>query len=78
MNKTAGLDISKFIAAAIGAVICLVVVVTVAIPIISSNQAASSVANADAINSMINIAPLLMVVGVIVAIVATFVIRSKS
>lgn len=73
-----GMDISKFIAAAIGAVICLVVVVTVAIPIISSNQAASSVANADAINSMINIAPLLMVVGVIVAIVATFVIRGKS
>lgn len=72
------MDISKFIAAAIGAVICLVVVVTVAIPIISSNQAASSVANADAINSMINIAPLLMVVGVIVAIVATFVIRGKS
>lgn len=73
-----GMDISKFIAAAIGAVICLVVVVTVAIPIISSNQASSSVANADAINSMINIAPLLMVVGVIVAIVATFVIRGKS
>lgn len=72
------MDISKFIAAAIGAVICLVVVVTVAIPIISSNQASSSVANADAINSMINIAPLLMVVGVIVAIVATFVIRGKS
>ena len=72
------MDISKVIAAAIGAVICLVVVVTVAIPIISSNQAASSVANADAINSMINIAPLLMVVGVIVAIVATFVIRGKS
>ncbi len=74
----AGVDISKFIAAAIGAVICLVVVVTVAIPIISTNQAASSVANAEAINSMINIAPLLMVVGVIVAIVATFVIRGKS
>lgn len=74
----AGIDISKFIAAAIGAVICLVVVVTVAIPIISSNQAASSVANADAINSMINIAPLLMVVGVIVAIVATFVIRGRN
>lgn len=74
----AGINISSFIAAAIGAVICLVIVVTVAIPIISTNQAGESVANAAAINSMINIAPLLMVVGVIVAIVATFVIRSKN
>lgn len=73
-----GLDLNKFIAAAIGAVVCLVIIVTVAIPIISTNQAASSVANADAINSMINIAPLLMVVGVIVAIIGTFVLKSKS
>lgn len=74
----AGIDVSKFIAAAIGAVICLVIIVTCAIPIISENQAGTGVANATAINAMINIAPLLMVVGVIVAIVATFVIRSKS
>lgn len=74
----AGMDMSKFIAAAIGAVICLVVVVTVAIPIISTNQVGETVTNASAMNSMINIAPLLMVVGVIVAIVATFVIRGKN
>lgn len=73
-----GLELSKFIAAAIGAVVCLVVIVTVAIPIISSNQVASTVANADALNSMINIAPLLMVVGVIVAIVATFVLKARD
>lgn len=73
-----GLDLSKFIAAAIGAVVCLVVIVTVAIPIISTNQVESTVANANALNSMINIAPLLMVVGVIVAIVATFVLKNKS
>lgn len=73
-----GLDLNKFIAAAIGAVVCLVIIVTVAIPIISTNQAASSVANADAINSMINIAPLLMVVGVIVAIIGTFVLKSRN
>lgn len=73
-----GLDLNKFIAAAIGAVVCLVIIVTVAIPIISTNQAAESVANADAINSMINIAPLLMVVGVIVAIIGTFVLKSRN
>lgn len=74
----AGIDISKFIAAAIGAVVCLVVIVTVAIPIISANQVGETVSNASALNSMINIAPLLMVVGVIVAIVATFVLKNKS
>lgn len=73
-----GLDLNKFIAAAIGAVVCLVIVVTVAIPIISTNQAAENVANSAAINSMINIAPLLMVVGVIVAIIGTFVLKSKN
>lgn len=73
-----GLDLNKFIAAAIGAVVCLVIIVTVAIPIISTNQAADTVTNASAINSMINIAPLLMVVGVIVAIIGTFVLKSKS
>lgn len=73
-----GLDLNKFIAAAIGAVVCLVIIVTVAIPIISTNQAGSDVANASAINSMINIAPLLMVVGVIVAIIGTFVLKSRN
>ncbi len=73
-----GLDLNKFIAAAIGAVVCLVIIVTVAIPIISTNQAGETVANASAINSMINIAPLLMVVGVIVAIIGTFVLKSRN
>lgn len=73
-----GLNLNAFIAAAIGAVVCLIVIVTCAIPIISANQVNSEVANAGALNSMINIAPLLMVVGVIVAIVATFITKSRN
>ena len=60
-----------------------VIVVTVAIPIISDNQLAESgedaVANASAINSMINIIPLLLIVAVIIAIVGMFLYnRSKA
>lgn len=54
------------------AVVVTVIVVTVAIPIISANQVASTVTNYAAMNSMINIIPLLLIVAVIIAIVGMF------
>lgn len=56
----------------------VIVVVTVAIPIISSNQVSSSVANADALNAMINIIPLLIVVGIIVAVIGMFLYSKRD
>lgn len=77
MKNTANLNIQRFIGGVIAAIVALVVVVTVAIPIIADNQVASTVVNADALNSMINIIPLLIVVGIIVAVVAMFISSRK-
>ncbi len=48
-----------------------------AIPIISTNQVESTVENYEALNAMINIVPLLIVVGIIVAVVGAFLYNSK-
>lgn len=75
----AGLDIQKYVGGVIGAIVCVIVVVAVGVPIIGSNQVASGSPNADAINSMINIIPLLLVVAIIIAIVGMFLVsRSKN
>lgn len=74
----AGLNIQKWIGGVIAAVVCIIVVVTVAIPIISENQVAETVENAGALNAMINIIPLLIVVGIIVAVVGMFLYSKKN
>ena len=74
----AGLNIQKWIGGVIAAVVCIIVVVTVAIPIISTNQVDSSVENYEALNAMINIIPLLIVVGIIVAVVGMFLFSKKD
>lgn len=73
-----GINIEKWIGGVIAAIVAVIVVVTVAIPIISSNQVASTVENADALNAMINIIPLLIVVGIIVAVVGMFLYNSRK
>lgn len=70
-----GINLQAFVGGTIGAVIVTVIVVTVAIPILTANQVGETVPNADAINSMINIIPLLLVVAVIIAIVGMFLYR---
>lgn len=70
------IDIQRFVGGTIGAVVVTIIVVTVAVPIISDNQLTETgegaVENASAINSMINIIPLLLIVAVIIAIVGMF------
>lgn len=53
-------------------------IVVVAIPIISENQVSSSVSNATAINSIINIIPILLVVSILMVIVGTMYYKSKN
>ena len=52
--------------------------VAVGIPIIAANQAPEGSPNEDAINSMINIIPLLLVVAIIIAIVGMFLYNRKN
>lgn len=73
-----GLDIQKYVGGVIGAIVCVIVVVAVGIPIITANQAPEGAPNADAINSMINIIPLLLVVAVIIAVVGMFLYNRKN
>ena len=74
----AGLDIQKFVGGVIGAIVCVIIVVAVGVPILTSNQVADTAPNADAINSMINIIPLLLVVAIIIAIVGLFLYSRKN
>ncbi len=69
----AGLSISKFTMGITSAVVCVILLVTVAVPIISSNQVASTVTNADSINAMINVLPIIICVGIVVALIALFI-----
>ena len=55
-----------------------VVTVIIAIPIISTNQVASTVENYASMNAMLNIIPLLIIVGVIMAVVGTFLYSKKN
>lgn len=74
----ASLDIQKFVGGVIGAIVCVIIVVAVGVPILTTNQVAAGTPNADAINSMINIIPLLLVVAIIIAIVGLFLYSRKN
>ena len=69
----AGLSISKFTMGITSAVVCVILLVTVAVPIISSNQVADTVTNASSINAMINVLPIIICVGIVVALIALFI-----
>lgn len=73
-----GLDIQKFVGGVISAIVCVIIVVAVGVPVITSNTVGEGVANASAINSMIQIIPLLLVVAIIIAIVGMFLYSRKG
>ncbi len=74
----ASLNLDKWIGGVIGIIVTVLMTVTVLIPVISGNQASSTVANADAINSMLNLIPLLTVVGIIIFVIGMFISKSKN
>lgn len=73
------MDVSKFTGSVIAIVVVVLIAVSVLVPIIASNQlntdpeAGTVLANASSINAMLNIIPLLVVVGIIIAVIALFV-----
>lgn len=68
----ADLDVQKFTAAVVGVIVVVIIGVTVLIPIIADNQVAETVTNSASLNAIINIIPLLVFVGIIIAIVTIF------
>ncbi len=73
-----GLSVEKFVTAVVGIIVAVVVTVVIAIPVISSNTVGEGIANADSINSMLGIIPLLIVVGIIMAVVGSFLYARKG
>lgn len=76
-----GIDIQKFVGGVIGAVVVVLIVVTVAVPVISDNllpEGEGAIDNAGAINSMLEVIPLLLVVAIIIAIVGMFLYNRKN
>ena len=67
-----GFSINSFVTGVVGAIVAVILLVAVAIPVIGSNTVANTVANADSLNAMIAIIPVLMAVGIIIAVVAMF------
>lgn len=71
------MDVQKFTGAVISVVVVVIIGVTVLVPIIAANQVPTTgdgaIANAASINAMLNIIPLLVVVGIIIAVIALFI-----
>lgn len=70
------MDVQKFTGAVVSIVVVVIIAVSVLVPIIANNQLPTtgegSIANASSINAMLNIVPLLVIVGIIIAVVALF------
>lgn len=71
------MEIKGFLSTVLMASIATVVIVSVAIPIIGGATIPEGTANADAIKSMLGLVPLLLVIGVIMAVLAVAVSRGK-
>lgn len=67
------MNISKFTSGLVATIVGIVLTVTVAIPIISSNQVASTVQNYAALNSLLNILPLLIIVGLVLGVIGMYI-----
>lgn len=67
------MNISKFVQGLVAVIVGIVLTVTVAVPIISSNQVASTVTNYAALNSLLNILPLLIIVGLVLGAIGMYI-----
>lgn len=74
----ADLNVGKFTTAIVSCIVCVILVVSVAIPIIGDAKIPDSVANASSITAMLGIIPLLIIVGVVIFVIGAFVTRGKE
>ena len=70
------MDVQKFTGMVVSIVVVVIIAVPVLVPIIQTNQVPTTgdnvMANAASINAMLNIIPLLVIVGIIIAVVGMF------
>lgn len=71
------MDVQKFTGAVVSIVVVVIIAVSVLVPIVADNQV-EGISNADSINAMLNIIPLLVIVGIIIAVVALFLGKKKD
>lgn len=71
------MDMERFTSAVVSIVVSLIIVIGVAIPIVGSTAVPDTVANHAAIQSLVDIVPLLMVVGVVLACVGMFLYKKS-
>lgn len=64
------MDMNKFIQGTVAIVVAVIVVIAVGIPIITSNQVASTVSNYSVMNTIINILPVFLLIAVLIGAVA--------
>lgn len=72
------MDVQKFTAAVISIVVVVIIAVTVLIPILGSNQVPDTIENSAAINAMLNVIPILVIVGIIIAVVGMFLYTRRN
>ena len=76
------MDVQKFTAAVVSIVVVVILTVTVLVPIIADNtiptSGEGSIANAASLNAIISIIPLLVVVGIILAVIGMFLYKRKA
>lgn len=72
------MDVQKFTGAVVSVIVVVIITVTVLIPIIADNQVASTVTNYTSLNAMLNIIPLLVVVGIVIAIIGMFLYKRSQ
>lgn len=76
------MDVQKFTGAVVSIVVVVIITVTVLVPIIANNTipttGTGSIANAASLNAIISIIPLLVVVGIIIAVIGMFLMKRSA
>ena len=75
------MDVQKFTGAVVSIVVVVILTVTVLVPIIANNQLSTgegALANAASINAILSIIPLLVVVGIIIAVIGMFLYKRNA
>lgn len=76
------MDVQKFTGAVVSIVVVVIITVTVLVPIIADNtipeSGTGSIANAASLNAIISIIPLLVVVGIIIAVIGMFLMKRSA
>lgn len=72
------MELKGFLGTVIMASVATVVVVSIAIPIIGGATIPEGTANADAIESMLGLIPLLLVIAIIMAVLAVAIARGRN